>query len=191
MPKRRYTKYTFEDTQRAIQQQQRQLGVAILSGSASLNGRRIRIRSQWHQRDLWAIILARSSDWYHYSLNAYDSGMEAAIVGTHDSCLSVPALAMDTLEWYEPYRTRFEHSLPPSPEWLTAHIPDRFEQFRRSHYGHCVLVGALIVGRKEAVDRLMTLPERTRFYIEAEVRRLRHRRPGRPLKLWEEEGPPL
>jgi hypothetical protein len=94
---------------------------------------------------------------------------------------------MDSLEWYEPFKTRYEHSLPPPKDVDLQANPDKFELLRRSRYGHCVLVGALIVGRKEAAERLMTFPERTRYDIEAEVRRLRHRRPGRPLKLWDEE----
>jgi hypothetical protein len=190
MAKRRYSKYTYEDTQRAIQQQQRSLLVTILPGSASKNGRRIRIYSGKHKQELWVIILARSSDWYRFNLNTYRSGIEAAIVGTHDSCVSVPVLAMDTLEWYAPYRTRFEGLLSPAADLRLPDRPDPFERLRRTRYGHCVLVGALIVGRTEARDRLMTLPDRTRFRLEAEVRRLRHRRAGRPLKLWEDELQP-
>ncbi|GCE48507.1 hypothetical protein EI42_04813 [Thermosporothrix hazakensis] len=181
--KRRYCKYSFEDTQRAIQHQQRQVGVRILPGTASSTGRSIRVYSEKHRRELWCVILARSSDWYRYNLNTYQHGMEAAIVGTHDSCISVPVLAMDSLEWYEPYKTRFEQSLPPAKDFRLPDNPDKFDRLRRGHYGHCVFVGALIVGRKEAIDRLMRLPERTRFGLEAEVKRLRHRRPGRPLKL--------
>src|SRR3989442_12456066 len=114
MAKRRYCKYSFEDTQRAIQQQQSSLHVRILPGSASARGRRIRLYSEEHQRELWAVILARSSDWYTYNLNTYNSGMEAAVVGTHDSCIAVPVLAMDSLQWYEPEKTRFEKMLPPA-----------------------------------------------------------------------------
>jgi len=189
MAKRRYTRYSFEDTQRAIQHQQRAVGVRILPGSVSLNGRRIRVYSQKHQQEWWAVILARSSDWYKYNLNTYDSGMEVAIVGTHDSCVSVPVVAMDSLEWYDPYKTRFEQSLPPAKDLHLPEHPDRFERLRHTHYGHCVLVGALIVGRKEAIERLMTLPPSTQWRIEAEVRRLRHRRPGRPLILWDSDEP--
>ncbi|GHO54787.1 hypothetical protein [Ktedonobacter robiniae] len=183
--KRRYTKYSFEDTQRAIQHQQRQVGVRILPGSASPSGRRIRIYSEKHRCELWTVILARSSDWYRFCLNTYHTGLEAAIVGTHDSCVSVPVLAMDSLEWYEPFKIRFEQSLPPARDLQIPGNPDKFELLRRTTYGHRVLIGALIVGRKEAVARLMTLPERTRFRLEAEVKRLRHRRAGRPLKLWD------
>ncbi|GCE18683.1 hypothetical protein [Dictyobacter kobayashii] len=185
MPKRRYTRYTFEDTQRAIQHQQWQAGVRVIAGTASANGRRIQIYSEKHRRNLWVVLLARSSHWYRYCLNTYDCGIEAIVAGTHDSCVSVPILAMDTLEWHEPYKTRFEHSLPLPKGLDIRQHPDRFELFRRSHYGHCVLVGALIVGRQEAIDRLMTFPPRTRRDIEGEVRRLRHRRPGRPLQLWD------
>lgn len=127
------------------------------------------------------MIAAKSSDWYKYNLNTYKSGIEAIIAGTHDSCVSVPVLAMDTLEWTDPYKTRFEYSLPPPKE---SGREDTFARFRKSPYGHRVLVGALIVGHKGAIDRLMTFPARTRRDIEAEVRRLRHRRAGRPLKLW-------
>jgi hypothetical protein len=179
--KRRYTKYSLEDTQRAIQHQQTQAGVRILSGSASPSGRRVRIYSEKHHCELWTLIAAKSSDWYKYNLNTYKSGIEAIIAGTHDSCVSVPVLAMDTLEWTAPYKTRFEDSLPPPQQ---TGREDTFARFRKSSYGHRVLVGALIVGRKEAIDRLMTLKPRTRFRIEAEVKRLRHRRAGRPLKLW-------
>lgn len=184
MPKRRYACYTFEDTQRAIQQQAQQAGIRILPGSASLNGRRVRIYSQKHHAELWALIVARSSEWYRYNLNTYESRIEAVVAGTHDSCIHVPVLAMDTLEWTEPFKTRFEQSLPPSKDLDIKTRPDRFEKLRRSHYGHNVLVGALIVGHRAAIDRLMTLPDGTRWRIEAEVKRLRHRRPGRPLKLW-------
>ncbi len=183
--KRRYTRYSFEDTQRAIQHQQRQAGVRILPGTASTNGRRIRIYAEKYRREMWAVILARSSDWYRYNLNTYNSGIEVVIAGTHDSCISQPVLAMDTLDWTDPFKTRFEASLPPPKD--SRHV-DTFDRFRKSHYGHCVLVGALIVGRKEAIERLMTFPARTRRDLEAEVRRLRHRRPGRPLKLWDSAG---
>lgn len=187
MPKRRYCKYSFEDTQRAIQQQQRQLHVEILKGSVSKNGRRIRLYSEKHKREFWAVILARSSDWYVYNLNTYNSGIEAAIVGTHDSCLEVPTLAMDSLEWYDPEKTRFEKTLLPEKGMKLPESPDYFEKrYRRTHYGHCVLIGALIIGRQDAIERLMTLPPSTRFRLEVEVAWLRHRRPGRPLKLWDE-----
>jgi|GEM_PF-1219540 len=220
-PKRRYCQYSFEDTQRALEQQQRQLKVQIVPDSSSRNGRRVGImsaeldkliakeeearlgsppaqppvqRASAHREFHAAVILARSSDWYRFNLNTYRHNIECAIVGTHDSCLEVPALAMDGLEWYGIEKIRFEKLLAPAMNGTVdpkapmhrETNPDLFEKkYRKSHYGHCVLVGSLIRGRKDARDRLMTLPERTRFRIEAEVRRLRERRPGRPLLLWE------
>jgi len=187
MPKRRYTRYTLEDTQRALQQQQHQLHIRILPGSASLNGRRIRLYTERYKREVWAILLARTSEWYAFNLNTYSHGIEVVIAGTHDSCVSVPVLAMDSLEWSDPYQIRYESTFKASKDpgsW------ERFNRLRKSRYGHNILIGSLIVGRVDARDGLMTLPERTRFRIEAEVKHLRHRRPGRPLKLWEESEAP-
>jgi hypothetical protein len=200
-PKRRYARYTFEDTQRALEQQQRQLGVEIVPNSSSRNGRRVGLRSSEldklvGERDMHpVVILARSSHWYRFSLNAYWHGLDCAIVGTHDSCLEVPVLAMDDLEWYAPEKIRLEKSLAPGKGMSNPKAPmdcktnpDLFEiKYRKTRYGHAVLIGALIRGRKDARDRLMTLPERTRFRIEAEVRHLRARRSGRPLLIWEPE----
>ncbi len=202
MPKRRYCKYTFEDTQRALEQQLRQLNIEVVANSVSRNGRRVGLKSDKLDALLgknelgfhYVIILARSSHWYRYSLNAYKHGMEAAIVGTHDSCLEVPVLAMDDLEWYDVDTIRFEKLLAPGPGTVDPTQPmdiktnpDKFEvKYRKSHYGHCVLVGARIRGRKDALDRLSTLSDRTYYFIMAEVTRLRKRRSGRPLNLWDE-----
>lgn len=199
-PKRRYCKYTFEDTQRALEQQQRQLGVEIVPYTSSRNGRRVGLSSAELDRLTAArevhaaVILARSSDWYRYNLNTYAHDIDCAVVGTHDSCLEVPVLAMDDLEWHGVDGIRFEKLLAPAPRGIVdpkapmdrETNPDQFEaRYRKTRYGHAMLVGGLIRGRKDAKDRLMTLPERTRYRIEAEVRRLRTRRPGRPLLLWD------
>lgn len=222
--KRRYCKYSFEDTQRAFEQQHRQLKVNIVPGTSSKNGRRVGIQSKSLDKMIIeaaeqlqsmteevgveskeldkmvgvqihaAVILARSSDWYRYKLNTYAHDLACAIVGTHDSCLEVPVLAMDTLEWYGIDAIRFEKSLAPASKGtINPSVPmdretnpDLFEaRYRKTRYGHAVLVGSLIRGRKDGRDRLMTLPDRTRLRIEAEVRHLRKRRSGRPLLLWE------
>src|ERR1700680_2559672 len=194
--KRRYTKYSFEDTQRALEQQQRQLKVEIVANTSSRNGRCVGLRSaeldtmigtrEFHA----AVILARSSDWYRYGLNTYRHDIECVIAGTHDSCLEVPVLAMDNLEWHDIDKLRldFEQLLAPAARGIVnpkasmnrEDNPDVFEaRYRKTRYGHRVLVGSVIRGRKDASERLMTLPERTRFRIEAEARYLRKRRPGR------------
>jgi hypothetical protein len=174
--RRRYTKYNQEDTYRALYAQQEQLGVSIVADSAY--GNRITLKTKGYG-ELRAVVLARSSEWYQYSLNAmtWKHGLQAAIVGTHDSCLPVRVLAMDSLVWYEPYEIRFH--IAPSHDPLN----DPFEKRRKTIYGHNVLLGAFICGRQDAVDRVMTLKERTRLRYEALKRKLLKRRPGRPFKV--------
>lgn len=196
--KRRYTKYSFEDTQRALEQQQRQLKVEIVPNTSSRNGRCVGLRSAELDQMIGtqeihvAVILARSSDWYRYSLNTYRHDIECVVAGTHDSCLEVPALSMDDQEWHDvdTLRLDFEQILAPAERGIIhpraamdrENNPDLFEaRYRKTRYGHRVLVGGIIRGRADASQRLMTLPERTRFRIEAEARHLRKRRPGRPL----------
>lgn len=174
--KRRYTKYSQADTLRALHAQQHALGVQIVE--QSVYGNRLTISSQKYGK-VQAVVLARSSDWYRLSLNAltWKHGLQAAIVGTHDSCLPVRVLAMDSLDWYEPYQIRFHIAPSETPE------QDAFEQRRKTQYGHNVLLGAFICGRKDAIDRVMTLPTRTRLRYEAEKRKLMKRRRGRPFKV--------
>ena len=174
--KRRYTRYTQADTYRALHAQQDSLHVHIVEHS--VYGNRLTVKSKAHGT-LQAVVLARSSDWYHYSLNAlnWKHGLQVAIVGTHDSCLPVRVLAMDSLDWYEPYQIRFHIAPSETPD------QDAFEKRRKTRYGHNVLLGAFICGRKDAIDRVMTLKERTRLRYEAEKRKLMKRRRGRPFKV--------
>ena len=133
---------------------------------------------------LRAVILARSSDWYVYSLNypLWKHGITAVVCGTHDSCLPIPVLALDSMRWYTPKELRdIFGPLQPQYNENKKPIPDSFDQARKSHYGHNMLIGALMCGLSEATARLQSLPGRTRFRIEAEVRQLHTRRQGRPL----------
>lgn len=68
-------------------------------------------------------------------------------------------------------------------------IPDSFDKARKSHYGHNMLIGALMCGLPEATARLQSLPDRTRFRIEAEVRQLHTCRQGRPLEVGPDPQP--
>ncbi len=174
--RRRYTCYDQADTYRALYAHQDQLEVQIVGGSAYSNRITLKTRSYG---ELDAVVLARSSDWYHYSLNAmtWKHQLQAAVVGTHDSCLPVRVLAMDSMVWYEPYEIRFRIALPDPPE------PDPFEKRRKTRYGHNVLLGAFICGRADAVERVMKLPDRTRWRYEALKRKLLKRRRGRPFKV--------
>lgn len=174
--KRRYTQYSQADTYRALHSHQAHLNVWIVENS--VYGNRLSIKSKAYG-ELRAVVLARSSDWYRYSLNAlnWKHGLQAAIVGTHDSCLPMRVLAMDSLQWYQPYEIRFAIAPSETPE------QDPFEQRRKTAYGHSVLLGAFICGRQDAVDRVMTFKERTRLRYEAEKRKLMKRRRGRPFKV--------
>lgn len=174
--RRRYTKYTQDDTYRALHAHQEQLHMLIVEHS--VYGNRLTITSNEYGT-LDVVVLAKSSHWYTYSLNAmtWKHGIQAAIVGTHDSCLPVRVMAMDSLEWYEPYAIRFH--IAPSDDPLN----DPFEKRRKTQYGHNVLLGAFICGRKDAIERVMTLKERTRLRYEAQKRKLLKRRRGRPFKV--------
>jgi hypothetical protein len=58
---------------------------------------------------------------------------------------------------------------------------ERFEQARKSHYGHQMFLGALMCGREDARAKLQTMNPRTRRRIETELRVLHTRRQGHPL----------
>ncbi|MBV9688524.1 MAG: hypothetical protein JO202_02320 [Ktedonobacteraceae bacterium] len=174
--RRRYTQYSQADTYRALHAQQAHVGVGIVEGS--VHGNRLQLATTAYG-DLQAVVLARSSDWYRYSLNAmtWQHGLQAAVVGTHDSCLPVRVMAMDSLVWYQPYEIRFAIAPSETPD------SDPFERRRKTHYGRNVLLGAFICGRPDAVERVMTLPERTRLRYEAQKRQMLKRRRGRPFKV--------
>jgi len=174
--RRRYTKYTQDDTYRALHAHQVQLNMQIVENS--VHGNRITITSKAYGT-LDVVVLARSSHWYLYSLNAmtWKHSIQAAVVGTHDSCLPIRVIAMDSLEWYEPYAIRFHIAPSATP------LSDPFEKRRKTQYGHNVLLGAFICGRQDAVDRVLTFKERTRLRYEAEKRKLLKRRRGRPFKV--------
>jgi len=181
---RRYSRYTQADVWLQLAHYQERLKVEIVYGSVSASG--VSLVRLDQGKKYRAVVLARASDWYTYSLNSpeWKHGISAAVVGTHDSCLPVPVLALDTLRWYEPGKMRdIFGPLQPTLDANGKPIADRFDEARRTHYGHNMLIGALMCGREDALARLQTLPERTRFRIEAELRRLHHRRVGRPLAL--------
>jgi hypothetical protein len=46
-----------------------------------------------------------------------------------------------------------------------------------------MLIGALMQGRQDAIQRLLHMRRSTRLRIESEIKRLRHRRQGRPLAV--------
>src|SRR5579875_163409 len=184
MPReRRYARYKSEEVWTTLYQQQEVLGCRVVDGSVMGNCVLVTRRSTGETHK--AIVLARSSDWYRYSLNCVERwkhGIELVICGTHDSCLDRPVLAMDTLRWYEPQEMRIK-SLKVLAFDQRGHAADDFDQFRKHPYGHNMLIGALMQGRKDALERLQALPDGTRWRIEAKLRRLRLRRRGKPLNV--------
>jgi hypothetical protein len=183
MPKeRRYTQYKQEDVSIHLLHYASVLKVQVLGGT--LVGASVSLLRLDTNKRLRAVILARSSDWHVYSLNypLWKHGITAVVCGTHDSCLPIPVLALDSMRWYTPKELRDIFG-PLQPQYYENKkpIPDSFDQARKSHYGHNMLIGALMCGLSEATARLQSLPDRTRFRIEAEVRQLHTRRQGRPL----------
>lgn len=186
MPKeRRYTKYKQEDVLIQMLHYQSALKIQVIEGT--LIGASVSLlRLDKEKKRYRAVVLARAHDWYVYSLNSplWDHGCNAVICGTHDSCLPVPVLALDSMKWYEAKEIRkIFGELEPMIDANDKLIPDPFDQARKSHYGHNILIGALMCGREDARTRLQYLNERTRRRIEAELRTLHTRRRGHPLEV--------
>lgn len=179
---RRYTKFKYTDVWNMLANLEKQLKIQLLRGTA--HGRSVSLIRLDAGERLRAVILARSSDWYVYRLNCWDHGCTAVVCGTHDSCLQVPCLALDTMKWYEPLKMRAIFGpLQPQFDANKKLIPDSFDKARKSHYGHNMLLGALMCGREDAIARLQSLKPRTRYRIETELVKLHTRGRGRPLEV--------
>ncbi|HLG75150.1 MAG TPA: hypothetical protein VKX46_01975 [Ktedonobacteraceae bacterium] len=136
------------------------------------------VRVRYQEKVYQAVVLARSSDWYHYSLNCTDRWkhhVNAVIAWTHDSCLSVPVFSLEERRVYGP-------KIAADVEDFTdeTQFP---EPLRKTAFGHHMLVGALMCLRPDAQARLATLKPSTQRRIRAEVRRLGMRRRGGPLHV--------
>lgn len=179
---RRYTKYKQSDVWLQLCSYEAALKVQVLRGTVYGSSVSL-LRLDTNERHRVAI-LARSSDWYKLSLNypLWDHGCTAIACGTHDSCLPVPTLALDTMRWYEPLKMRSIFGpLQPQHDEEKKPIADTFDHARKSQYGHNMLIGALMCGREDAIARLQSLRPSTRYRIESELRVLHTRRQGRPL----------
>jgi len=179
---RRYTAYHQHDVFLQLCNLQSALKVQVLIGT--LHGCSISLLRLDTGERYRAVILARSSDWYKFSLNIaeWDHGCNAIVCGTHDSCINVQVLALDAMKWYEAKKMRaIFGTLQPQYDTNDKPIPDTFDHARKSHYGHNMLVGALMCGREDAIARLQSLNPRTRRRIESELRQMHTRRQGRPL----------
>jgi hypothetical protein len=191
MPKeRRYTQYKQTDVWLQLCNLAPALKVQVLTGT--LHGCSISLIRLDTSERLRAVILDRSSSWYTYSLNypLWDHGITAVVCGTHDSCLEVPVLALDAMKWYSVKEIRnIFGPLQPQYDANDKPIPDTFDHARKSHYGHNILIGGIMVGLPEAIARLQSLQPSTRYRIEAEVRQLHTRRQGRPIDVCHDPQP--
>lgn len=116
-----------------------------------------------------AVVLAKSSDYYHYHLEDHIE-FQLVICGQHDSYLHLPVWEMCTNRRYQPRQTA-----------IAIASPD-FERLRCTQFGHNILLGALVGGNQEALAFRDTLPPRTRRRIMREVDALQRKRyRGRPL----------
>src|SRR5436190_18970887 len=95
---RRYTKYRQTDVWLQLCNLASALKVQVLMGT--LHGCSISLVRLDTSERLRAVILSRASDWYVYSLNVaeWDHGCTAIVCGTHDSCVSMPILALDAMK---------------------------------------------------------------------------------------------
>ncbi len=145
----------------------------LINRSRLVRVRLIGMEECWQDRLSHAVILERSSDWYRHSLHCYSHLAELIIAGLHDSLVDVPVVAVGDEKFY-----------PSGCACVQSFSEEHFpEKLRKTAFGHRLFLGALLAGRPDALERLKRLPASTRRRIEAEVKQLRLRRPGRPLSL--------
>jgi hypothetical protein len=117
------------------------------------------------------VVLARSSDYYHYHLENY-VGIKLVICGLHDSYLHIPTWEMRTNHRYKARQTA-----------VAITDPD-FDRIRCTQFGHRILVAAYAKGDPDATALIegKDFPERTRSRLRREKDDLQdqHYR-GRPL----------
>lgn len=116
-----------------------------------------------------AVVLARSSDYYHYHLEDYPD-FKLVICGLHDSYLDLPTWEMRT---NKRYKTR---------ETATPITAPTFAQIRCTQFGHNILVAAYAKGNQEAIAFVDALPPRTQSRLKREKDELQNQHyRGRPL----------
>jgi hypothetical protein len=197
MPERRYSRYKRDDVWIEMMHYQSQLGIRVVADSVYGNSVTIvRLKDEEGNKcaqEHRAVILARSSDWYFYSLNCTDRylhGITAIVTGTHDSCIDRPVLALDVMRWYESSKMRADFgALTPTIDEGGNPVPDTFDQKRKTQYGSNMLLGALMQRRPDALARLSTLAPRTRMRYEQKMRKLTRRRVGHPFVVWPVDKP--
>jgi hypothetical protein len=116
-----------------------------------------------------AVVLARSSDYYHYHL-ADHTEFSLVICGLHDSYMHLPVWEMRTNQRYEPRQTA-----------VAITSPD-FDRIRCTQFGHTILLAAFAEGDQAAISFVKQLPPRTQSRMNREKDELQGKRyRGRPL----------
>jgi hypothetical protein len=116
-----------------------------------------------------AVVLARSSDYYHYHLSDHTE-LRLVICGLHDSYLHLPVWETRSNQRYAPRMTAVSLT---SPE---------FRRLRCTQFGHTILLCALINDDPAALTFKKTLPRSTQTRITREVQDLQEKQyRGRPL----------
>src|SRR5436305_14283422 len=135
MPERRYSHYKQEDVWAQLYQLQHRLGVTVHDGTVYGHS----VWLTWNNQQVKAVILARSSDWYAFSLNCverFKHELAVVVCGTHDSCLDRPVLALDSMRRYDSLKMRLD-SLEPAPKRdACGRLQHAFEVRLHAIYGH-------------------------------------------------------
>ncbi|MGH2505796.1 MAG: hypothetical protein ACRDHZ_00015 [Ktedonobacteraceae bacterium] len=141
--------------------------------------------NEWAQYNKWlaqrpaclknageAVVLAKSSDYWHYHLEARPA-IALVVCSIHDSYLHLPVWETHTNRRYTSRDTALAIG---SPE---------FVQNRRTQQAHNTLIGSLAAGEKTALAYLKTLPDRTQRRLRLEADTLQaNRYRGRPLAFY-------
>jgi len=118
-----------------------------------------------------AVVLAKSSDYYHYSLEDIP-GLTLVICGLHDSYLHIPVWETNTNKRYKARETAVSITDP------------SFDKIRRTQFGHSILLAAYAKGNPDAIAFIESkdFPERSRTRIKREKDEFQHQTyRGRPL----------
>ena len=124
-----------------------------------------------------AVILARSSDYYHYHLAEFATAVRLIICGLHDAYCLLPVLEMRTNKRYKARETSLDMQ---SPE---------FERLRKTEYGHNILITSAAKGDQAAmafINNLKVISTKNR--LKREVRELQTKvYRGRPLAFMNDQ----
>ena len=124
---------------------------------------------EYQGKQIPAIVLVRSSDYWEHRLHLTPNLCGLLIVHRHDSLVPLPVL-----------------SLEDGHEYAAEDLPKKYEKLsaaRDEHSRHAakVMLGALLCGVKEAHDLLLSMPESTRRKYELKMHTYQRRQRGRPL----------